>query len=194
MHIQSLDYQHLEEALTTLGEVLAHRGEAHYVVLIGGSALLHLGLVTRTTYDVDVVGLMRDGRLVGAEPMPASLRAAADDVARALGLATTWFNSAPTTLLDFGLPNGFLERCCQRRYGTLGVSVAARLDQVHFKLYAATDQGPRSKHMADLQALHPTSEELLAAARWCRTQDPSEGFLSSLRPALAFMEVRDADI
>ena len=61
---------------------------------------------------------------------------------------------------------------------------------------AATDQGPRSKHLADLQALRPSTDELLTAARWARTHDPSGGFLGELRSALTTLgvEVRDGDI
>src|SRR6266849_4239871 len=47
---------------------------------------------------------------------------------------------------------------------------AGRLDQVHFKLYAMVDQGG-GRHEADLRALHPTRDELIAAARWTMTQD-----------------------
>lgn len=48
-------------------------------------------------------------------------------------------------------------------------------DQIHFKRYAAADQGP-GRHVSDLQDLRPTADELLAAARWTRLQDPCEGF------------------
>ncbi len=50
--------------------------------------------------------------------------------------------------------------------------------------------------MSDLRALAPTRDELLAAARWCRTLDPSEGYRESLRRALNFfgVEVRDEEL
>ena len=50
----------------------------------------------------------------------------------------------------------------------------SRYDQIHFKLYAAADQGGR--HFTDLKKLSPTADELLAAMRWTFTQDVSEGF------------------
>jgi hypothetical protein len=58
------------------------------------------------------------------------------------------------------------------------------------KLYAMVDQGA-GKHEADLRALVPTSDELLAAARWSRTHDPSEGFRGQLLDALAYLGVED---
>ena len=66
----------------------------------------------------------------------------------------------------------------------LTVHFASRIDQIHFKLYAMVDQGA-GKHEADLRALAPTTAELLEAARWTRTHDPSEGFREELVAALA---------
>jgi hypothetical protein len=52
------------------------------MVLIGGSALLALGLVNRTTKDVDIVAIRSDGDLESADPLPDGLVAARDLVAR----------------------------------------------------------------------------------------------------------------
>jgi len=184
-----LDSARLEAALTLLGETLAHRRQGVELVVLGGSGLRLLGVVQRATHDVDVVALLEDGGLATAEPLPSNLREAARDVARVLDLAPDWLNAGPTSLLDLGLPEGFLERCEVRRFSTLVVHAASRLDQIHFKLYAAADHGPRSKHVSDLRALAPSRAELLAAARWCRAHDPSEGFRDSLRNALALFGV-----
>lgn len=184
-----LDSDSLQRALSLLGETLSHRGQSAELVVLGGSGLLRLGVIQRATHDVDVVGLLEDGSLATAEPLPPQLTQAAADVASVLGLAPDWLNGAPTSLLDFGLPEGFLERCVIRRFSTLAVYAASRLDQIHFKLYATADHGPRSKHVSDLRALAPSRAELLAAARWCRTHDPSEGFRESLRHALDFFGV-----
>jgi hypothetical protein len=194
--MSGLEHDTLEEALLALGELLESRGKPHEIAVIGGSGLLLLGAIRRTTMDVDVVALVREGALVSATPLPPELQAAATDVGRALGLGTAWLNAGPSALLDFGLPAGFLGRCEVRRFGDLVVHVASRVDQIHFKLYAAAVQGPRFKHVSDLKALAPTSTELVAAAHLCRTQDPSTGFLSSLRNALRFLdvEVDDADL
>ena len=68
----------------------------------------------------------------------------------------------------------------------LTVLFASRIDQIHFKLYAAVDQGA-GRHLADLQALEPTEAELLQAARWSRTHDPSEGYRSVLLEVLTHL-------
>lgn len=190
------DASEVERALSTLGAVLQHRGERHEVVLVGGSALMLLGLIVRATKDVDVVARVEGGALVQAEPLPSGLRDAVAAVADDLGLAENWLNPGPASLLDFGLPEGFLGRCILRRFGNLTAQVASRYDQVHFKLYAAADQGPRSKHLADLRQLEPTREELLAAARWCRHHDPSDGFRLVLVQTLGRLgtEVSDEEV
>ncbi|HEX9505387.1 MAG TPA: hypothetical protein VGA62_05215, partial [Acidimicrobiia bacterium] len=74
--------------------------------------------------------------------------------------------------------------------------LAGRTDLICFKLYAAVDQGPRSKHFADLQELAPTRDELLVAARWTLTHDTSSGYRGELVKALAVLgvEINDADL
>lgn len=109
--------------------------------------------------------------------MPAHLAAAIHDVAMAYDLPVDWLNAGPASLLDLGLPEGFLSRARVERYGALTIYLADRFDQVHFKLYAAADHWPdHSKHLQDLLALEASSEELREAARWCRTHDASIGF------------------
>ncbi len=62
-----------------------------------------------------------------------------------------------------------------------------------FKLYAAIDQGPRSRHVQDLRELDPDRDELLTAARWTSTHDPSPGYRSLLVDTLGQLGVEDAD-
>ncbi len=188
-----LDRSLLDEALDTLGVVLRQRGLAYDVTVVGGSGLLLLGLIIRPTQDLDIVALTEGGIYVSAEPLPTPLAEAARDVADVFGLPERWFNSGPTELLDLGLPVGFAERAEVRRYGALTIRLASRLDQIHLKLYAAVDQGPRSKHVGDVRALAPTPDELLQAARWARTHDPSSAFRGLLLDALRFFGVDDVD-
>jgi hypothetical protein len=183
-----------DAVLGALGEQLAAAGERFELVVVGGSGLLALGKIERGTRDVDIVALRSGERLETADPLPAALLAARDRVARDFSLEPDWLNAGPTDLLDFGLPAGFLERVETRGYGEgLTVHLASRFDQIHFKLYALVDRGP-GKHEADLRALEPTEEELLAAARWTRTHDPSEGFEEMLRAVLVHLGVDDADL
>lgn len=188
------DSGHADLLLDALSEHLAAAGETYELVVIGGSALLALGLVDRVTRDVDVVALRVDGALASSDPLPGPLADAKDFVARDFRVASDWLNPGPTSLLRFGLPEGFESRLTPRAYGdSLTVHYASRLDQIHFKLYAMVDQGP-GRHEADLRALRPTTDELLAAARWTRTHDPSPGFRSQLIAVLAHLGVEGPDV
>jgi hypothetical protein len=183
-----------DRLLEALGQQLQARGTSYHLIVVGGSALLALGLIDRPTKDVDVVAVSDGTSLSRPSPLPADLIAARDKLARDFGLPTNWLNDAPASLLDFGLPHGFMARAERREYGPgLTVSFASRLDQIHFKLYATVDQGT-GKHERDLRQLEPSREELIEAARWTRTHDPSEGYLQSLVAALRYLGVEGADL
>lgn len=182
----------VDELLGALGEQLATAGASVELVVIGGSGLLVLGAVQRSTRDIDVVALGGPDGLRTARPLPAELVRAAARVAADFSISADWMNPGPTDLLNLGLPEGFVDRLHSRSYGAaLRVHFAGRLDQIHFKLYAAVDQGP-GKHEADLRALEPAAGELIAAARWARTHEPSAGFRAELVKALRALGVEDA--
>jgi hypothetical protein len=180
-----------EGPLTTLGQLLQERGLRYELLAIGGGALQLLGLIARPTRDIDVVALVDEGRLVTIAELPGPLQRAVEDTAKVLRLPSEWFNPGPRSLMDLGLPNGVLERAHRRKWGGLVLHIAARSDQIFFKLYAAVDQGPRSKHLEDLRRLEPTADELRAAAAWAQTHDPSEGFANELRGALRDLGIVD---
>jgi len=164
--------------LGLLGDLMRFRHHPPiHLVVCGGSALIALKLVTRTTQDVDVLATLENGQLLCARPLPEWLLADAEAVRSELSLPIHWLNdgAADESLFRLGLPVGVAERLVVRNFGAaLQVSFVSRYDQIHFKLYAAADQGGR--HFTDLRKLKPSAEELLAAARWTFTQDVSEAF------------------
>ena len=192
--MMSIGQSQLDSALRALGELLAARGLHYEVVVIGGGNLILQGLVTRpTTRDLDLLGSRTASGVERMRPMPEPLRTAVVDVARAHGLADDWVNLGPESLLDFGLPEGLVDRLERRDYRGLVIWLAGRFDMICFKLYAAVDQGPRSRHLQDLEELGPDREELLAAASWTLSQDPSPGYRSMLVETLGRLGVEDAD-
>jgi Nucleotidyltransferase of unknown function (DUF6036) len=183
-----------DQLLNALAEQLARVSASYEMIVVGGSALLALGLVSRPTKDVDVIALTDGETIRSARPLPADLITARDRVARDFGLPSSWLNDGPADLIRFGLPDGFLDRVERRHYGPcLTVLFASRFDQVHLKLYATVDQGP-GRHEADLRALAPTEQELIAAARWSTTHDPSDGYRSQLIQVLRTFGVEDAGL
>jgi hypothetical protein len=176
-----------KEALHLLNGRLALDGAPRYnLVVCGGTALNATGLISRTTRDVDIVALMDDGEvLLDPAPLPQPLVDAALVVAEDLGLPKDWLNNGPSSgdggLFRLGLPDGIERRLIWKTYGEkLRVGFIHRFDQIHFKLYAAVDQ-QGGYHADDLQMLIPTENELLEAARWAKTHDPSKGFLQGLK-------------
>jgi hypothetical protein len=182
----------LDVLLNALSKQLTALASEVEIVVIGGSALTALGLIRRATRDVDLLAIADHGELRLAEPLPVPLVSARAIVARDFDLDENWLNAGPTDLIKWGLPKGFMARVVTRRYGTaLAVHFAGRLDQIHFKLFALVDQGG-GRHETDLRALNPEPAELIAAARWSITQDPSDGYETVLREALRYLGVDDA--
>jgi len=191
------DQKQVETALSALGEQLEEIAKEHFELLAcGGSALQVLGFIRRATKDVDIVAYVgRDERgeptFMKADPLSPELLLAARKVARDFNLPDNWLNPGPASALDFGLPEGLLERVVTRQFGTkLIVHFLGRYDQICFKLYAATDQGP-GKHLDDLLLLKPTADEIEQAARWSMSQDNSEGYRQSVKGLLRHLGFGD---
>ena len=181
------EYNKIKEALQLLdGRLKMNRSGSFSLVVCGGTALNAMHLIQRTTKDVDIVALMNsNNQLVDPAPLPEELMIAAKEVADTLNLPNDWLNNGPSSgdggLFRLGLPDGFRERLIKNYQGEkLMVYFASRLDQIHFKLYAAIDQFG-SYHASDLKQLSPSDEELLQAIRWAITHDPSEGFQTAIK-------------
>ena len=185
-----ISHDNLDQALSLLaGRLDLAQTDPVRLVICGGSALIAMSLRRRTTRDMDVVALLSAAQEpISPDPLPDFLLRAADQVARDLGLFEGWLNNGPSRgeggLFQMGLPEGFVGRLTEKEYGPrLAIYFIGRLDQIHFKLYAAVDQRDGT-HLNDLKALHPTAAELEAAARWAMTHDVSEGFKMVLKELL----------
>jgi hypothetical protein len=185
-----ISHDNIDQALSLLaGRLDLAQTDPVRLVICGGSALIAMSLRRRTTRDMDVVALLSAAQEpISPDPLPDFLLRAADQVARDLGLFEGWLNNGPSRgeggLFQMGLPEGFVGRLTEKKYGArVAVYFIGRLDQIHFKLYAAADQRDGT-HLNDLKALHPTAEELEAAARWAMTHDVSEGFKMVLKELL----------
>lgn len=166
----NLTKETVEASLQLLADLLAaEKAEPAWLVVCGGSALLATGLVSRTTRDVDVLALREpDGAPMSCHPLPADLLEAAKRVAAELKLFPDWINSGPADLFELSLNSGLWKRLDTRTYGShLKVSFITRLDQIIFKLYAATGR-TEQRDFDDLLALQPSAPEAESAAHWLR--------------------------
>ena len=176
-----IDISKLNHALELLNEqlILSDSPQTE-IVVCGGSALIALSLVPRTTQDVDIVAMMKDGVLADPEPLPDYLVKAAIQVGRIMNLPNDWLNNGPASQFRLGLPDGVAQRLHTVRIGEkLTVHYIDRIDQIYFKTFASADRG--GYHVADLKKLNPTEDELVAAAQWCKTQDVSPEFRDILK-------------
>lgn len=67
------DSRRVDTVLAALGEQLTAADERYELVVVGGSGLLALGEIERSTRDVDLVALRRGGR-GGTTPLPATAK------------------------------------------------------------------------------------------------------------------------
>ena len=176
-----IDISKLNHALELLNEQLVLTDSPQTeIVVCGCSALIALSLVPRTTQDVDIVAMMKDGVLADPEPLPEYLVKAAVQVGRIMNLPNDWLNNGPASQFRLGLPDGFAQRLHRVNVGEkLVVHYIDRIDQIYFKTFASADRG--GYHVADLKQLSPTEDELVAAAKWCLTIDISPGFREILK-------------
>src|SRR5215208_8393439 len=181
----------IRAALARVAEQLAIDGERYAVVILGGAALNLLGIVQRSTSDVDILafavgfpGARNPALREPPQPIPLALSRAIAAVARDMGLDPHWMNTGPSLQWQQGLLSGLAARVTWQHFGPAGapgvgldVGVVSRADLIFFKLYAAADDATtRSVHYKDLLALAPTAEELDAAAAWVRPQNASPEF------------------
>ena len=181
--MKKLNQENLDSILIQLNDLLGlETANCFELIICGGSALIALGLVNRTTKDIDVVARIAHGEIIDPAPLPEELVKTATKLARFSGLPADWLNTGPADLYRMGLPEGFAQRLVTRVIGAnLIFHYISRFDQIHFKLYAAVDRG--GYHITDLLALAPTDEEIRQAAKWAMTHDVSSG----LREMLEFL-------
>ncbi|HZX11702.1 MAG TPA: DUF6036 family nucleotidyltransferase [Acidobacteriota bacterium] len=179
-----INKNNLDEILHALDrQIEVHGGSPISLVVCGGTALFALGLILRTTKDIDVLGIVskEHGQILikRINKFPKYLIEASKAVQKDFGLPEGWINKGPTSQVDSGLPHGFEERLVEKKYGNyLSIYYISRLDQIFFKLYAAVDRN--DYHVDDLFQLKPTQREIEEAARWVLTQDVSIGFKTIL--------------
>ena len=188
-----LELENMIEALDLIGADLTAAGARAKLLIVGGGSLLLLGLVDRPTQDIDVIALQENDKFIKALVLPESVSRSLVRVRRVMELPEDWINVEAADVMDHGLPHGFEKRIIRRDFGGLTLFLLGRLDLICLKVHAAVDRDdPKGKHVQDLQKLSPTSKELILAAKWAMTHDPSEGFRYILCKALKHWGVEDA--
>jgi uncharacterized nucleotidyltransferase DUF6036 len=173
------------EILTGFDRFLASRGIRLEAVVIGGTALNLLGIVSRPTKDCDILDPPLSAPVLeAARAFAAQLRATGE------ALSEDWLNNGPMSLAD-ALPAGWRERLQIVFEGTaIRLRCLGREDLLRSKLFALCD---RSVDLGDCVALAPTSEELQAILPWLEQQDGNPEWPAHVRAALADLGRRLSD-
>lgn len=184
--------QGIVEALRRLNAKMVYAGmEPVELVTCGGASLNLMGWVARSTSDVDIICAAQVDakgkvRLLPARPLPPRFVELVAEVGRELGIKEQWLNFGPAPLVKFGLPSGLECRLKRKSFGRcLALHLASRLDQIHFKIYAAMDPKTRwETHLGDLWDLEPTEAEAQTALDWLMSRKTSPAFRRKLKQVL----------
>ncbi|HLW80255.1 MAG TPA: DUF6036 family nucleotidyltransferase [Terriglobia bacterium] len=163
------------ETLSAFDRYLAGKALRFEGVVVGGSALNLLGVVSRSTKDCDILYPM----------LPEAIQAAARSFAAELRLAgevlaDDWLNNGPASLAK-QLPDGWLDRVQPLFRGmALELGSLGREDLLRSKLFALCDRG---LDLAD--CLAPTAGELATLLPWVEQQDLNPDWPAHVRATLA---------
>jgi hypothetical protein len=115
--MRQVEPQIIDEIFEALDRQIGiHGGIPINLIVCGGTALAALGLVRRTTKDVDILGVVLNtpnGLVIQRiKEFPEWLLEAANKVGRDFDLPENWLNLGPASQVESGLPEGFEERAC----------------------------------------------------------------------------------
>jgi hypothetical protein len=151
-------------------------------IVIGGSALALLEVITRETRDFDILAPALDPAVADAARAFAAKQ-------RRLGvvLMDDWLNNGPMQLGDV-LPAGWRLRVRVAYEGdAVRLDTLGRADLLGTKLFALCDRGT---DLTDCLALAPTAEEIAEALPWVAYQDANPDWPAHVAATLADLQRR----
>ena len=155
----------INKAIPEFDEFLASRGLFFEGTIIGGAALLVLGITERFTKDVDCL----------TPQIPEEIKKASEEFSEMkeeLKIEKNWFNNGPSSLVN-QLPQGWDKRLELIYDGkSLKLTTLGRPDLLKTKLFAFCDR--TEPDLSDLQKLKPSIEELSESISWVKDCDGNE--------------------
>lgn len=168
------------ETIQLFDAFLLARDLSFEAVVVGGTALALLGVISRETRDCDVLHPELPGEI-----RRAALDFAVEQRAATNYIADDWLNNGPRSLAK-DLPEAWLERT-QVVYQGQAITLASldRMDLLRSKLFALCDRGI---DRADCLALAPGSDELEEIRPWLEQRDCNPDWPSHVRATLSEIE------
>jgi len=163
--------------LILFDEYLAERRLVFDAVIVGAAALELLGVVARTTRDVDVMTPSIPNSIIEAAVTFAKRRRSQAEL-----LDDEWLNNGPASLAGL-LPGGWEARLVSVFEGkVISLRPLGRSDLLKTKRLGLCDRGT---DIDDCFAMKPTLEELVEATSWLEQQDAHPGWPAHVRETLA---------
>jgi len=165
------------EILADFDQFLVERGLVLDAVVVGGTALVLLGIISRATKDVDVLYPNLSPDVIGAAREFARQRRATGET-----LVDDWLNNGPHAIIP-DLPPDWMQRVNPVYQGqALTIAVPDRPELLATKLFALCDRGT---DLADCLALDPSAAELATVLPWLVSRDAHVGWPAHVRETIA---------
>ncbi|MGK5084476.1 DUF6036 family nucleotidyltransferase [Bdellovibrionota bacterium FG-1] len=166
--------------LNQFDEYLAQRGQAFEAVVIGGAALIVMGIISRDTIDVDCLDPKIPDEIL---KHAANFRTSAPN----LRLHEKWINNGPDSLIR-DLPHDWRTRLVPIFKGeSLHLLTLGRLDLLKTKLFAFCD---RDQDLQDCMAFKPTQKELDSCIDWVSQRDGNPNWPENVRRHFEILKKR----
>jgi hypothetical protein len=164
----------MKDVIELFDSYLAERGLHFQSIIIGGAALIVMGLVNRLTKDIDCLD-----PVIPDEIKLAALNFRLDNPQ--LHLWENWLNNGPISLTN-DLPEDWVNRTISLYEGkALVLRTLGRLDLLETKLFALCD---RQQDIGDCIALSPTAVELDQCLEWLYERDGNPYWPDNVRLSL----------
>ena len=148
----------MQEEIERFDDFLSKKGLKFESIIIGGAALLTMGIINRATRDVDCLDPKIDEEV----------KAASIEFAHQEEIDENWLNNGPEDLKS-DLPADWKERVIEIYKGeSITLWTLGRIDLLRTKLYAYCD---RQQDLQDCILLAPTEEELKEITPWLVERD-----------------------
>lgn len=164
----------MKDIIVSFDSYLAERNLRFEAVVIGGAALIAMGVTSRLTKDIDCLDPV----------IPAAIKQAAQDFRTdnpSLRLWENWLNNGPISLVD-DIPELWRKRVITIFEGkAIVLRTLGRLDLLMTKLFALCD---RQQDIDDCVALAPTAQELDQCLGWLYERDGNPYWPENVRLSL----------
>jgi hypothetical protein len=156
------------DVITNFDNFLEKKGLKFEAVIIGGSALSILGVVTRETKDVDVLD----------PEIPEIILSASKEFASTFQIEETslkenWLNSGPESLRKYLRPRWQARLIPLFNGKAISFQTLGRIDFIGTKVLAYCD---REFDLKDCIAMKPTRQELLEIIPWVQSYDTNKSW------------------